>query len=344
MPMARAKQLFPHAIVIEGDFALYRRLSEEVMAILNDVTPEVEQLGIDEAFVFVAGARRRLGRPYDIAEGIRRRVHEQTGLVASVGAASNRFIAKLASMRAKPDGLLIVPDAEVIPFLHPQPVGALWGVGPATEKKLQRYGIRTVRDLAHTPPERLESWMGAASGARLLALAWGRDERETTPQHEREKSIGHDHTFLESISEPERMRSELLRLSHGVGRRLRAAGLVGRTITIRVRYDDFTTITRSKTLSTPTDTARLIAETAWHLLDALGRIPPVRLLGVQASGLEEPGTTASLFDDLELDDEHWTKTERAVDDLLERFGKHAVRPASSLGLDRKREDFGRGDS
>ena len=344
MPMARAKQLCPQAIIIDGDFPLYRRLSDQVMAILRDVSPEVEQLGIDEAFVFIAGARRLLGRPYDIAQGIRRRIHDETGLVASIGAASNRFLAKLASMRAKPDGLLIVPDAEAISFLHPQPVSALWGVGPATEAKLSRYGIRTVADLAHTPAESLTKWFGT-TGTRLHALAWGRDERAAAAQQEREKSIGQEHTFHTSITEPATLRSELVRLSQNVGQRLRRAELKAKTVSIRVRYDDFTTITRSKTLGGATDTTRVIADTASDLLSALGPQPPIRLLGVQVSGLAEPGGSFSLFDDADFDeDAEWSRAERAVDALQERFGKDAVLPASALRLDRKRADFGRGDS
>ena len=346
MPMARAKQLCPNAIIIDGDFALYKRLSKQVMEILSDVSPDVEQLGIDEAFVFVAGAIRLLGRPFDIATSIRERVRAETGLVASIGASSNRFIAKLASMRSKPDGLLIIPPGDIIAFLHPQPVSAIWGVGPAMTKKLERYGLRTVRDLAQTPPERLQQWVGAANGARLHDLAWGRDQRSDEAVREREKSIGHDHTFLHSVTDAAQLRSELARLAAGVGKRLRAAGLAGRTVTIRVRYDDFTTISRSKTLSRATDVTRLITETAWGLLDALGPQPPIRLLGVQASSLEVPGSGgATLFDDTPFDDDAaWSAAERTMDQLQERFGSDAVRPASSLRLSRKREDFGRGDS
>lgn len=344
MPMTRAKQLCPNAIIIEGDFSLYKRLSREVMAILDDVSPEVEQLGIDEAFVFVGGARRLLGRPYEIAVGIRRRVREETGVVASIGAASNRFLAKLASMRSKPDGLLVIPDGEIVDFLHPQPVSALWGVGPATERKLERYGLRTVGDVAAMPLDRLQQIFGQAHGAKLHKLAWGQDNRVEAVQREREKSIGHDHTFLRSVTEPAQLRSELLRLSEGVGKRVRRAGLMARTITIKVRYDDFTTLTRSKTLPAATDTTRLIAETAWSLLDAMGEQPPVRLLGVTASSLEEPGMSASLFQDTDFEDADWSTAERTMDALQERFGKDALRPASTLRLDTKREDFGRGDS
>lgn len=344
MPMTRAKQLCPNAIVIEGDFALYKRLSQQVMGILGDVSPEVEQLGIDEAFVFVAGARRLLGRPYDIARSIRKTVHEETGLVASIGAASNRFLAKLASMRAKPDGLLVIPDSDIVSFLHPQPVGALWGVGPATEKKLDRYGLRTVRDVAEMPVDRLVQLFGPAHGHKLFNLAWGRDERAEAVGERQEKSIGHDHTFFRSVTEPEQLKSELLRLAEGVGQRVRKAGLQTRTITIKVRYDDFTTLSRSKTLPIATDTTRQITETAWSLLDAMGPQPPIRLLGVTASSLQLPGDAASLFDDVDFDDADWSTAERTMDALQERFGRNAVRPASTLRLDTKREDFGRGDS
>ncbi|MFC7430405.1 MULTISPECIES: DNA polymerase IV [unclassified Agrococcus] len=335
MPMGRALQLCPNAVILEPDFALYQRLSHQTMAILDDFSPSVERLGIDEAFVDVAGARRLLGGAVAIGTRIRERVQAETGLVASVGASSTKFIAKLASGRAKPDGLLVVPADEVVAFLHPQPVGALWGVGERTQERLERYGLRTVADVAHTAEQTLVEWFGQATGRHLHALAWARDVR-AVHERPRERSMGHNHTFGRDVTDRDDLRSEILRLGTGVGRRLRAAGAVGRTVTLRVRFHDFRTITRSRTLPDPTDVTRVVVETAWALLDELDDPTPVRLLGVQMSQLSDPSDAGLLWDD----SEDWGSAERAVDAVHDRFGSLAVTPASMLRRERKREDTG----
>lgn len=340
MPMAQALRLCPTAVVLEPDFGRYSALSKQVMGILDDVSPEVERLGIDEAFVGIAGVRRLSGGANRIGPALRARVRAETGLVASVGAASTKYVAKLASSRAKPDGMLVVPDDDVLAFLHPQPVSALWGVGPKQQERLARYGLRTIGDVARTSRERLSSWFGEATGAHLHALAWARDPRAVVEREAQERSheqsFGHNHTFFRDVTERAELQSELLRLATGVGRRLRDAGVQGRTITLTVRFHDFRTITRSRTLPEATDVTRVIVETAWALLDSLGPIPPVRLVGVRASGVQAAADHGLLWDD----SESWGSTERAMDAVHDRFGAAAVTPASMLRRERKRDDTG----
>lgn len=335
MPMARALRLCPSAIVLEPDFHLYSRLSKHVMAILDDTSPEVERLGIDEAFVGIAGLRRLAGGANRIGPALRARIRAETGLVASIGAASTKYVAKLASSRAKPDGMLVVPDDAVIGFLHPQPVSALWGVGPKQQERLARYGLHTVGDVAHTATERLQAWFGEATGRHLADLSWGRDPR-AIEEREHEKSFGHNHTFFRDVTERDELQGELLRLATGVGRRLRDGGVQARTVTLTVRFHDFKTITRSRTLPEATDVTRVIVETAWSLLEQLGPIPPVRLVGVRASGVQDAADHGLLWDESET----WGSAERAMDAVHDRFGAATVVPASMLRRERKRDDTG----
>ena len=252
MPMGKARRLCPQAIVIEPDFTRYSQISDAIMATFHAVTDIVEPLSLDEAFLDIAGAQRRLGRPARIAQWVRDTVADEQGITCSVGVASTKFVAKLASSLAKPDGMIVVPQAEVLGFLHQLPVGALWGVGERTEEALTRLGLRTVADIAHTPVETLRRGLGDVAGAHLHALAWGRDERIVV-RETREKSIGSDETFSHDIDDPVVIHRELLRLSDRTAARVRAAGMMGRTVTIKVRFADFTTITRSRTLRDPTD-------------------------------------------------------------------------------------------
>src|SRR3954468_15299272 len=257
MSMSQALRRCPNAVVLPPDRAAYSAASAKVMAILRDVTPLVEPLSLDEAFLDVAGAVRRHGRPGLIAAAIRARVVEQLGLTCSVGVAPTKFVAKLASARCKPDGLLVVPAERVLEFLHPLPVTALWGVGERTEEQLHRLGLRTVGDLAHVPVSTLTRALGQAVGSHLAALAWGRDERKVVPS-EPDKSIGAEETFPRDVDDPAVVRRELLRLSERTAARLREQGYVGRTISVKIRFADFTTITRSRTLKDATDVAQEI--------------------------------------------------------------------------------------
>ena len=327
MPVGRAQRLCPHAVFVPPRHRIYAATSKEVMAIFGTVTPEVEPLALDEAFLDVAGALRRLGRPAAIAARIRAQVAQQQGITCSVGVAPSKFVAKIASARCKPDGVLVVPRAEVLDFLHPLPVAALWGVGERAGEALARLGLRTVGDIAHTPLDTLQRELGAAHGAHLAALAWGRDERRVTPRTP-DKSIGAEETFARDIDDPDRIRRELLRLSGRTAQGLRAGGYVARTVSVKLRLASFKTLTRSRTLPYPTDIAREIYATACALYESSGldQGAQLRLVGVRASGL---APAASANAQLTLDDRPvgWREAERAVDQLARRFGASAVQPA-----------------
>ena len=286
MPVTRARRLCPQAVFIPPRHHVYAAVSKEVMEVFRSVTPEVEPLALDEAFLDVSGAIRRLGPPGRIGALIRATIAEQQGITCSVGVAPSKFIAKLASTRSKPDGLLVVPADGVLEFLHPLPVAALWGVGEQTGQVLARLGLRTVRDIAEIPVGTLQRELGPSLGAHLAALAWGRDERPVVTSAP-EKSIGAEETFASDIDDPELIRRELLRLSGRTARGLRSAGALARTVVIKLRLANFTTITRSRTLPEPTDVARTIYATACALYGAAGldSRARLRLVGVRASGL-----------------------------------------------------------
>jgi DNA polymerase-4 len=342
MPIARARRLCPQATVVAPDYARYERISRAVMAVFASVTPIVEPLSLDEAFLDVSGARRRLGSPRQIAQRIRDTIADEQGITCSVGVASTKFIAKLASGLAKPDGLLVVPVAEVVSFLHQLPVGALWGVGDRTEEALQRLGLHTVADIAHTPVDTLRRALGDNAGPALHALAWGRDTRSVVPTR-RERSIGADETFSFDVDDPAYIHRELLKLSDRTAARVRAAGMVGRTISIKVRFSDFATITRSKTLRDPTDVSRDIYATARALFDGLGlQRARLRLVGVRMEGLMD-SDQAPIQGLLDEPEHGWRDADRAVDQASARFGAGAVRPASLVAGERSGSTPMRGD-
>jgi DNA polymerase-4 len=330
MPMTWARRLCPQATVLPPTHGRYATVSAGVMEIFRSVTPLVEPLSLDEAFLDVSGARRLLGSPARIGALIRDRVADEQRITCSVGVASTKFVAKLASTRAKPDGLLVVPAADVVAFLHPLPVAALWGVGEKTEQQLVRLGLHTVGDIANTPRSTLVRALGQASGAHLHALAWGRDERCVVP-HEPDKSIGAEETFARDVEDPAVVRRELLRLCERTAGRLREAGLVGRTVSVKIRFADFTTITRSRTLRDPTDVAQEIFATARGLYEALGLDRArLRLVGVRLEGLVEAETAPRQM--LLGDRLHGRRAaEQAAGRAAQRFGSGAVRPASLVG-------------
>jgi DNA polymerase-4 len=327
MPMGRARRLCPQATVIAPSHDSYAEASRGVMEVFRSITPLVEPLSLDEAFLDVGGAQRRLGSPRQIGELIRARVVDEQGITCSVGVASTKFVAKLASARAKPDGLLVVPRDDVVAFLHPLPVGALWGVGEKTEEALTRLGLRTIGDIAHTPVATLQRALGNAAGAHLSALSWGRDDRAVVA-HEPDKSIGAEETFARDVDDPAVVLRELLRLSERTAARLRGSGQVGRTVSIKVRFADFTTITRAKTLGDPTDVARVVYDTARSLYDALGlQRARIRLVGVRVEGLADVDVTPR---QLALDGagEQRRAAEQAADRAAARFGAGVVQPAT----------------
>jgi DNA polymerase IV len=328
MPGARARRLCPHAEFIPPDFDAYAAASRAVMGVFRDTTPLVEPLSMDEAFLDVAGAVRLLGRPAQIGAQIRRRVAQEEGLTCSVGVASTKFVAKLGSTRAKPDGLVVVPTARVLDYLHPLPVAALWGVGERSDEALRRLGLTTVGDLANASLGLLRRAVGEAAATHLHELAWGRDPRRVTAHHV-EKSIGAEVTFDTDIADPAVVRRAVLALSGKTAGRLRRAGQAGRTITLKVRLADFRTLNRSRTLPGPTDVSREIFETAWALFEALRPGDRIRLVGVRVEGL---GGADDAPHQLTFGqrDSGWREAERAADAAASRFGAGAVRPASLL--------------
>jgi DNA polymerase-4 len=327
MPVSKAIRLCPQAIVLPPHHERYSHFSRQVMGIFRDATPLVEALSIDEAFLDVSGARRLLGSPAQVGQLIRDRVHRETGLACSVGAAATKFVAKVASGRAKPDGLLVIPPAETLAFLHPLPIRALWGVGAKTEESLLRIGLHTVGDVSDTPIATLRKAVGEATGRKLHELASGRDPRSVVTTTS-EKSIGHEVTFHEDVTDAVRLRLELLRLADQVAVRLRKSGFLARTVAIKVRFEDFTTLTRSHTLAEPSNVGRRLYEEANDLFTALGVDGrPVRLVGVRAEHLVDgDGQMAALWDP----DEEWRDAETTIDSLRARFGGAAVRRASML--------------
>jgi DNA polymerase IV len=337
MPSVRARRLCPNAIFLAGRFDRYTEYSRRLHEILLSFTPSVEGIALDEAFLDVAGARRLLGPAEALAVDIRRTIADDLGLTASVGAATSKLIAKLASEAAKPrvtrqgvqrgSGVTVVVPGEELAFLHPHPVQALWGVGPATLKRLQRFGVRTVGDLAALPEATVVHALGDAQGRHLYALAWARDDRLVEPNRAA-KSIGHEETYAHDLYELEELRREALRMAESVATRLRELGQAGRTVTLKVKFADFHAITRSRTLTEAVDTGAAVAAIASELLDQVDPSPGVRLLGVSASNLASKGPQQ-----LSLDDAAplWDDATRAVDEVRQRFGAHAVGPASLVG-------------
>lgn len=321
MPMARARRLAPpDAAFLPPRFAAYTAASAHVMTILRDATPLVEPLSIDEAFLDVAGARRLLGDPVTIATALRARIHDETGLRASVGVATTKFLAKVASDLAKPDGLLVVAPGTEAEFLGPLPISRLWGVGPAIAKKLDRLGATTISDVAALPRDALIGAVGEAQGEHLHSLAHNRDEREVIPERAA-KSVGHEETFPRDVFDRAVLDHELDRMATKVARRLRRAGLVTRTVTIKLRYPDFRTLTRTHTRPEPTDLAADLTAEAGALLDPLDISCGVRLLGLSTSKFEPAGDRqVDLFEAREPIE----ALERSLDAVRDRYGEDAV--------------------
>ena len=333
MPGRRSHELCPQAVRVSADFREFETVSRSVMELFREVTPLVEAYSLDEAFLDVSGAVRRLGSPARIAEQIRARVRDEQRIDCSVGVAGTVSVAKVASRRAKPDGVLVVPPDDVVGYLHPLDVGELFGVGPRTRARLHRLGLVTVGDVARTPRPTLQLLVGQALGAQLHRLAWGTDRTTVTPRrsdHDPDRSMGSDETFAHDVADRDVISRELLRLSGAVTAQMRRARVVARTVTLRVRWADFTTITRSRTLPDPTDVTTEVHAQALALFDALGtRRLRVRLVGVRAEGLL-PLERAHRQLVIGEREHGWPDADRAVDQVHRRFGRGVVRPAALL--------------
>jgi DNA polymerase-4 len=330
----------PHAVFLPGDHAHYGEVSRRVMDVFQSFTPLVEPISLDEAFLDVTGSRRLHGTGEQIGAAIRARVLEQEGLTCSVGVAPNKFLAKLASEAAKPRagregpvpglGVKVVPPGGELAFLRPLPVQALWGVGPKTLEKLLARGIKKVGDLADLDEPDAASLLGEASGRHLWRLANAIDDRPVVSE-QRPKSIGHEETFAVDHRGLDTLRRVVVRMADAVAGRLRHHGLVGRTVSIKVRFHDFRTITRSVTLPSPVDAGPAVARAAKELLAQIDPSSGVRLLGVSVSGLSEDAGVQLRLDDVAAPD--WDDASRAIDDIRRRFGDDAIVPATLRGPD-----------
>jgi DNA polymerase-4 len=338
MSGTRARRLCPHAVVVRPDYDEVSTVSTAVMETFRSVTPLVEAVSMDEAFLDVRGALRRFESPLAIGEYLRARIADEQRVTCSVGISTTTQLAKLASRQAKPDGLVVVPPAQVTAFLHPLAVDELWGVGDKTAEQLRRLGLRTVGDLAHTPVPILQRAMGSLLGGRLHALAWGESDRPVTARRapdEPDHSIGSDETFGRDTDDAEVVARELLRLSRKVAARMRAAGVAGRTVVLKLRFSDFTTITRSRTLREATNLTSEIYDTALALFTALGlQRARLRLVGVRVHGLVDAATAPRQLV-LGAREHGWEDAERAVDRANYRFGTTTVLPATLLAGGRR---------
>ena len=325
MPIYKAKALAPHAVFIAPNMARYTEVSEQVMAIFRDVTPYVEPISLDEAFLDVTGARRLLGSGQEIADQIRKRVEKDLGITCSVGIAHNKFIAKIASGHCKPNGVLEVDPEKMLEFLHPLAANEIWGVGPKTNEQLEKMGLFTIADIANTPRSTLIRVLGQASGSSLYELAWGRDYRDVVTEHI-EKSISASQTFDVDLYQQEEILKEFLRLTEKSADRMRGKGLATNTISIKVRFSDFKTISRSKTLDLPTTGTQEIFEVAKTLYLGLNldRVL-IRLVGVSLDSLVENDDVTQMV--LGERTSSWQQADRAIDRVKAKFGRSSLRPA-----------------
>jgi DNA polymerase-4 len=336
MPGRLARQLCPDLVFVGGHFDAYQRLGDAAIAILGDFTPAIERISIDEAFADVAGCTHLFGSPESIARTVRARVRAELGLPLSIGVARTKHLAKIASQVAKPDGLVVVDPGTELDFLHKLPVGLMWGVGPATGARLAGIGVATIGQLAEHSPQAVERLLGHGVGSKLTALAWNRDPRQIQT-HRRAGSAGAQSALGRQPATDHVVKPTLHHLADRIGARLRAKSLVGRTITVRVRFADLRSVTRSLTLAGPISTTRALAETAEELVRGVLAVHPaertISLLAISVSNLVATGIV-QLELPLDLEDEGrrpGTKTglararaDRVVDAIRKRFGEHAI--------------------
>jgi DNA polymerase-4 len=335
MPVGRAKRMAPHAIFIPPEHHRYSEISERVMTIFNSYTPLVEPISLDEAFLDVTGSQKLFGTGREIAAKIREQVEKEEGITCSVGIAPSKFIAKLASQHCKPNGMLEIKSDRILEFLHPLPVRAIWGVGPKTAESLDRLGLHTVADIANTARTTLIRALGDATGESLYELAWGRDYRDVVAD-EPEKSIGNEETFSRDIDSPEEILREFLRMSEKATARLRDANLFAKTITIKIKFADFSSITRSKTLPLAIDGTHQTYEVVKKLYLALRNDGArIRLVGVSLSNLHEDVPVQL---ELGARERGWREADSAIDKATARFGRASVRPGRLIKPEKESDE------
>jgi DNA polymerase-4 len=323
-PMSVALRLCPHAIVVKTNFHRYREVSNQVFALFHQITPLVQPLSIDEAFLDVTGSIALFGDPVTIATRVRRQIVETTGVTASIGVAPNKFLAKLASDMNKPDGMTIIRPADIEPMLAPLPVSRIFGVGPATEKRLAGIGIKTFADLRKIDPGILALRVGDDEAARYKRLAWGEDDRPVEPDRTA-KSIGQEETFGHDLADPDAVRAVLLQHAEEVGRRVRRNGLFARGVVVKIRFGDFQTITRRTMLATATDVTADLWQAGRGLFDEWARksFQPVRLIGLSATDFAAPEAQLELFEDGSHQKQQ--RLDATLDKIRQKFGEDGIR-------------------
>ena len=326
LPTRRALQLCPDLILLPARHDLYAEHSRDVMMRLQEITPQIEQISIDEAFLDVTGTELRYGQPEKLARHLHDRIRDEFNLPCSIGVASNKLVAKIATEQAKPNGIRIVPTGEEAAFLAPLPVRALWGVGPKTADILKSIGVETIGQIAHARSDVLTRRFGQRGADDLIRRAQGIDDSPVESEHAI-KQISQETTFARDINDAKQLRATLLELSEGVGARLREDGLSARTIAIKIRYGDFTTFTRQTTLPQPTDLDQTIFEIAWALFEANWKRRAIRLLGVAARQMIPAARQLDLF---APHDDRIDKLTHTVDEIRHRYGADSLKRGSTL--------------
>lgn len=330
MPIFEAKRLCPNGIYLPVRMSRYREVSDKVMSVVEEFSPLVERVSIDEAFLEISGTEKLHGTPEDVGFKIKRRIKEDTSLTCSIGIAPNKFLAKIASDINKPDGLTIITEHKVQKFLSNLPVGKLPGVGDKTLKELKKLGIRFASDILKYPEEAFKKRFGKF-GQRLIELAEGIDESPVSPYTEA-KSISSEDTLPEDTNNVEVLKRWLMSQAEVVGRRLRKANLKGRTITLKLKYSDFRSVSRSRTLNMPSNATKTIFDTASALLENYGRPAKVRLIGVGVSNFEEPTIQYQLFDNRDIAEKKFQKVDQAIDQLTDKFGISIIKRGTTVDI------------